>query len=107
MPWTGSQFASKHNHRLKGRAASKAAAQATAMVKAGVPEGEAQKSGCSRTARTSAFRDGAQEMNALAMYASAFIFGSAQLFGMGKPRHAIGYLTVGLFLAAVAVIATK
>jgi uncharacterized protein YdaT len=41
MPWTGSQFASKHNHRLKGRAASKAAAQATAMVKAGVPEGEA------------------------------------------------------------------
>jgi hypothetical protein len=46
-------------------------------------------------------------MNALAMYASAFIFGSAQLFGMGKPRHAIGYLTVGLFLAAVAVIATK
>lgn len=41
MPWTGSSFAKKHNHSLKGRAASKAAAQATAMIKAGVPEGEA------------------------------------------------------------------
>ena len=41
MPWTGKEFASKHNHSLTGAKASKAAAQATAMVKAGVPEGEA------------------------------------------------------------------
>ncbi len=41
MPWTGPEFARKHNKKLKGRAASKAAAQATAMVRAGVPEGEA------------------------------------------------------------------
>jgi len=41
MPWTGKTFASKHNHHLRGKAASKAAAQATAMLKAGVPEGEA------------------------------------------------------------------
>jgi len=38
MPWTARQFASRHNKKLHGRAASKAAAQATAMVKAGVPE---------------------------------------------------------------------
>lgn len=41
MPWTGEQFASRHNKKLKGEAASKAAAQANAMLKAGVPEGEA------------------------------------------------------------------
>lgn len=41
MPWTGKQFASKHNHKLSGPQANKAAKQATAMVKAGVPEGEA------------------------------------------------------------------
>jgi uncharacterized protein YdaT len=41
MPWTGKEFAARHNHRLKGRAATKAAAQASAMIKAGVPEGEA------------------------------------------------------------------
>ena len=42
MPWpTGRSFAQKHNRKLKGDAAAKAAAQATAMVKAGVPEGEA------------------------------------------------------------------
>lgn len=42
MPWpTGSGFAAKHNKKLKGAAAQKAADQATAMVKAGVPEGEA------------------------------------------------------------------
>lgn len=39
MPWTGKTFAAKHNHSLKGQAANKAAKQATAMVKAGVPEG--------------------------------------------------------------------
>lgn len=41
MPWTGEEFASRHNRKLKGAAAAKAAAQATAMVRAGVPEGVA------------------------------------------------------------------
>lgn len=41
MPWDAKSFRSKHNKKLSGAAASKAAAQATAMVKAGVPEGEA------------------------------------------------------------------
>lgn len=39
MPWTGPQFAARHNKKLKGAAAKKAAAQATAMVRSGVPEG--------------------------------------------------------------------
>ena len=38
MPWDSKSFAAKHNHKLHGAAASKAAAQATAMVKAGVSE---------------------------------------------------------------------
>ena len=41
MPWDAKSFAGKHNKKLTGEAASKAAAQATAMVKSGVPEGEA------------------------------------------------------------------
>lgn len=41
MPWDAASFKAKHNHGLYGKAADKAAAQATAMVKAGVPEGEA------------------------------------------------------------------
>jgi uncharacterized protein YdaT len=41
MPWTGAEFAKKHNKKLHGAAASKAAAQANAMLRAGVPEGEA------------------------------------------------------------------
>ena len=41
MPWTGKQFAAKHNHKLSGAGATKAAAIATAMVKRGVPEGVA------------------------------------------------------------------
>lgn len=42
MPWpTGKGFADSHNKKLKGAAAQKAADQATAMVRAGVPEGEA------------------------------------------------------------------
>ncbi len=39
MPWTGKSFAAKHNHKLKGGAATKAAEQANAMLRAGVPEG--------------------------------------------------------------------
>lgn len=39
MPWTGKQFASRHNHKLSGTVATKAADQANAMLRAGVPEG--------------------------------------------------------------------
>ncbi len=41
MPWTGPEFAAKHNHKLRGRAANEAARIATAMVNRGVQEGEA------------------------------------------------------------------
>lgn len=41
MPWTGKQFAAKHNHKLSGSGANRAAKIATAMVDRGVPEGEA------------------------------------------------------------------
>lgn len=41
MPWTAKSFAARHNHKLKGARAARAAKQATAMVEAGVPEGEA------------------------------------------------------------------
>ena len=40
MPWTAKTFA-KHNSKLHGKALSKAASIATAMVRRGVPEGEA------------------------------------------------------------------
>lgn len=40
MPWpTGKGFAEKHNKKLKGAAAQKAADMATAMVREGTPEG--------------------------------------------------------------------
>lgn len=39
MPWTGKSFARKHNHGLNPAQAKKAAAQATAMVRNGVPDG--------------------------------------------------------------------
>lgn len=41
MPWTAEQFRNKHNKQLSLPAAAKAAAMATAMIKSGVPEGEA------------------------------------------------------------------
>lgn len=41
MPWSPHSFAKHHNKKLKGNAAKKAAAQATAMVEKGVPEGVA------------------------------------------------------------------
>ena len=41
MPWTPAEFKAKHNKKLTTGQAGKAAAQATAMIKAGVPEGEA------------------------------------------------------------------
>ncbi len=41
MPWTPQSFAAKHNKKLKGARATKAARMANAMLRAGVPEGEA------------------------------------------------------------------
>ena len=41
MPWTGAQFKAKHNHRLSLEEALKAAEVANAMMRKGVPEGEA------------------------------------------------------------------
>jgi uncharacterized protein YdaT len=59
MPWTGREFASRHNKKLSGEAASKAAAQANAMLRAGVPEGEAiatANKGAARRARPQGWR---------------------------------------------------
>ncbi len=39
MPWTAKTFAAKHNKKLKGSAASKAAKQANAILRSGAPEG--------------------------------------------------------------------
>lgn len=39
MPWTAESFKKKHNKKLSPAKAKKAAAQANAMLKAGVPEG--------------------------------------------------------------------
>ena len=39
MPWTANSFAARHNHSLKGASAAKAASQANAMLRSGVPEG--------------------------------------------------------------------
>ena len=41
MPWTGKTFAAKHNHSLSGKAASKAASMASAIVRSGGDEGTA------------------------------------------------------------------
>jgi uncharacterized protein YdaT len=41
MPWTGPEFAKKHNKKLKGKAANKAAAMASAMIRSGTSEGVA------------------------------------------------------------------
>ena len=42
MPFpTGKSFASKHNKKLKGTAANKAARMATGMINKGMPEGQA------------------------------------------------------------------
>lgn len=39
MPWTAKEFASKHNKKLKGAPAKKAAQMASAMVRGGTDEG--------------------------------------------------------------------
>lgn len=41
MPWDAESFRSRHNKKLSKPAAAKAAAQANAMLRRGVPEGEA------------------------------------------------------------------
>lgn len=41
MPWTAASYRDKHNKKLSLAAAGKSAAQAAAMIKNGVPEGEA------------------------------------------------------------------
>jgi uncharacterized protein YdaT len=41
MPWDAKSFASRHNKKLKGAAASKAARVATALVNRGEDEGKA------------------------------------------------------------------
>lgn len=41
MPWSGKSFKAKHNKKLTVPQAKQAAAQATAMIKAGVDEGVA------------------------------------------------------------------
>ncbi len=42
MPWkSGAEFASRHNKKLHGSAATAAKNQAEAMMRNGVPEGEA------------------------------------------------------------------
>jgi uncharacterized protein YdaT len=39
MPWTGKEFASRHNKKLKGARAKKAASMANAMLRSGTDEG--------------------------------------------------------------------
>jgi uncharacterized protein YdaT len=39
LPWTGKEFASKHNKKLKGARAAKAASIANAMLRSGADEG--------------------------------------------------------------------
>ena len=41
MPFTGASFKARHNKKLSPAKAKKAAAQANAMMRRGVPEGEA------------------------------------------------------------------
>jgi uncharacterized protein YdaT len=41
MPWSAKSFAAKHNKKLSPSQSAKAAKQANAMLRAGVPEGEA------------------------------------------------------------------
>jgi len=41
VPWSAESFKAKHNKSLSHPQAKRAAAQANAMIKSGVPEGEA------------------------------------------------------------------
>lgn len=39
IPWSGPEFAKRHNRKLKGKKAIKAASIASAMIREGKPEG--------------------------------------------------------------------
>lgn len=41
MPWSGKSFSDRHNHKLKGEAAEKAASQANAILRSTDDEGMA------------------------------------------------------------------
>jgi uncharacterized protein YdaT len=56
MPWTGKTFRAKHNHHLSAAQGNKAAKIATAMVKRGVPEGEAIATASARAEGRKPFR---------------------------------------------------
>lgn len=58
MPWTAQQFKTKHNKKLTTAQAGRAAAQAEAMIRSGVPE--CQKDDDSWTRLIVADRDGAK-----------------------------------------------
>lgn len=51
MPWSAASFKAKHNKKLTGEQSSKAASMANAMLKSGVPEGEAIAIANKRVAR--------------------------------------------------------
>lgn len=52
MPWTAESFKSRHNQHLSRHQAEKAASIANAMLKRGVPEGEAIATANKRVSRT-------------------------------------------------------
>ena len=41
MPWTGEEFARRHNKKLSGNTATRAANMAMALINRGMPEGRA------------------------------------------------------------------
>lgn len=51
MPWTGASFKSRHNKKLSGAQASKAASMANAMLRSGTPEGIAIATANKRVAK--------------------------------------------------------
>ena len=51
MPWTAKSFKSRHNKKLSGAQASKAASMANAMLRSGTPEGVAIATANKRVAR--------------------------------------------------------
>jgi uncharacterized protein YdaT len=51
MPWTGKSFAARHNHSLSGKAASKAASIASAIMRGGGDEGMAIATANKRVAK--------------------------------------------------------
>jgi uncharacterized protein YdaT len=55
MPWNAKTFAARHNKKLSGTEATKAAKMANAMLDRGVPEGEAIAT-ANKRARAPGFR---------------------------------------------------